>query len=435
MAVLLLFTSVSPCAFALEAPVLNSARSVILTDADSGRILYSENAYTRSEPASLTKVMTLLLAVEAIENNNASLDDSVTASSHCVEGIENDSSSLNIYQGETMSLEDLLYCAALASADESCNIIAEHISGSIEDFVKLMNEKAEQLGCTGTHFENTHGMPASNHYTTAYDLSLIAHEAMSHELFEKLVSTEKYAVGATNNHAKRELVNTNALLTADSPYGSKYVYEGAKGIKTGHTQAAGLCLMTSAERNGIDVICVVLGASGDSATESYDSFNDTITLLDWVFDNFSYRCLASQEDIVGTQPVINGDRQGKINLYPTEALNALVPKDINVYQLKKEITLYSDSVENTSSGAELGEMTLFDDNGNELGTVKLVAKGNIIYEQTSPDETEVPSASISGMQKNAIFIAAAILALVVFLVILAAVRKVRFVKARRAGKR
>ena len=428
----LLFSAVSPCAFALNAPEIKSARSVLVGDIDSGRILYAENAYTRSEPASITKIMTMLLAVEAVERGEASLDDMVTASENCNFDLTEDSSTSNIYPGEVMSLNDLLYCAALASANEACNIIAEHISGSTEAFVAKMNERAEQLGCSGTHFANTHGLPDPEHYTTAHDLFLIAREAMTHEQFAKLCGTATYTTTETNSANARTLQNSNALINANSVYGNHYVYKDAKGIKTGHTSAAGYCLVSAAERNGVKLIGVVLGAAGDMENgEYFNNFDDSITVLDWVFDNFSYRTLVSTEDIVGSQPVIKTFRQGKINLKPTEEISALVPNDINVYQLKKEIKLYDDSVSSAEEGLELGEMTLSDTDGTVLGTVKLVAAGDIIYSKDADGGENTQQKGLSDMQKNAILIVCAILLFIVIIVAMAVVRRRRYIKARR----
>ena len=428
----LLFSAVSPCAFALNAPEIKSARSVLVGDIDSGRILYAENAYTRSEPASITKIMTMLLAVEAVERGEASLDDMVTASENCNFDLTEDSSTSNIYPGEIMSLNDLLYCAALASANEACNIIAEHISGSTEAFVAKMNERAEQLGCSGTHFANTHGLPDPEHYTTAHDLFLIAREAMTHEQFAKLCGTATYTTTETNSANARTLQNSNALINANSVYGNHYVYKDAKGIKTGHTSAAGYCLVSAAERSGVKLIGVVLGAAGDMENgEYFNNFDDSITVLDWVFDNFSYRTLVTTEDIVGSQPVIKTFRQGKINLKPTEEISALVPNDINVYQLKKEIKLYDDSVSSAEEGLELGEMTLFDTDGTVLGTVKLVAAGDIIYSKDADGGENTQQKGLSDMQKNAILIVCAILLFIVIIVAMAMVRRRRYIKARR----
>ena len=197
------------------APELESAAAAIV-DADTGRLLYGLNADEQRYPASLTKTMTVLLAVEAIERGDAASDDVVTAGDEAVQGMVEDGSTAGIQPGETMSLLNLMYCAMLGSANEACNIIAVHISGSIDAFVADMNERAAALGCTGTHFANTHGLPDTDHYTTASDFARITREAMSHDLFLEISSTTTYTVPATNLSAERQLPNTNGLINPET---------------------------------------------------------------------------------------------------------------------------------------------------------------------------------------------------------------------------
>ena len=325
-----------PCALAEDdgAPKLKSAQCALLGDMGSGRILFNIDAYSRREPASLTKIMTLLLAVEAIEAGTASTDDMVTASAACITGLELDSSTAYIDRGETMSLRDLLYCAALASANEACNIIAEHISGSISAFVERMNTRAAELGCSGTHFANTHGMPDDNHYTTARDIFLIACEGMRHQLFAQLVGCREYTTSATNDSPARVLESSNALITPDSPYSDKYVYPGAVGIKTGYTEKAGYCLVSAVQRDGVNVIAVVLGADGDTANKEFDSFADTVTLLDWCFENYSYRSIVERGYPAAVQPIEKDGRRGEITLVCSQEINALAEKALDAAKLK-----------------------------------------------------------------------------------------------------
>ena len=238
----LLFSALSPCALAdseeLSPPELQSAAAIVI-DMDTGRSLYDYNADEQRAPASLTKIMTVLLAVEAVDRGEASLDDSVTAGDEALEGMVEDGSTESIQVGETMSLRDLLYCAMLSSANEACNIIAVHISGSIDAFVSEMNARAAELGCTGTHFANTHGLPDSDHYTTARDLAVISREAMNNETFYELSGTTGYTVPATNMSEERRLNNTNGLINPESTAYPGNYYEYARAGKTGHTDEAG----------------------------------------------------------------------------------------------------------------------------------------------------------------------------------------------------
>ena len=206
----LLVSALGLPALALEQPEINSPRAVLM-DAASGRVFYEKDADSQAYPASLTKVMTVLVAVEAIERGEFSLTDSVTASERCLEGMVDDGSTAGIVPGETMPLQDLLYCALLASANEACNVIAEYVSGSVEAFVEQMNALAAELGCSGTHFANTHGLPDDDHYTTARDMAVIYREAISHELFAEISGSVGYTAAATNVSGERQLSNTNSL--------------------------------------------------------------------------------------------------------------------------------------------------------------------------------------------------------------------------------
>ena len=178
----------APGASALTAPSLNG-QAAVLIDLDSGRVLYGYNMDEERAPASLTKVMTVLLALEALDSGRVSLDDMVTAQDDCLQGMEDDSSTSGITPGMQISMKDLLYCALLQSANEACNIIGRYLAGSISGFVDQMNQKAESLGCTHTHFMNTNGLPASNHYSSAYDQYVIFAAAMQYPLFLAMMQT------------------------------------------------------------------------------------------------------------------------------------------------------------------------------------------------------------------------------------------------------
>ncbi len=426
----------APCALAAESePELSSARSALVGDMSSGRILYSVGAYTRSEPASITKIMTLLLAVEAIEAGEVSVEDVVTASENCRFDLTDDSSTAHIYGGETMSLKDLLYCTALASANEACNIIAEHISGTVAKFVERMNKRAAELDCSGTHFVNTHGLPDPEHYTTARDLFVIACEAMRHPLFAELVGTANYTA-ESGTAGVRELRNSNALINENSGYSNQYVYDGAVGIKTGHTSAAGFCLVGAVQRDGVNLISVVLGADGDMEGYSYfDSFGDTSKLFDWCFANFSYRSVVEKGFKAAVQPVNIDGRSGKLPLICAEEINALVPNELDVKGLEKTVTLNEETLSaEPEQGTELGKVSFADSDGNVYGTVKLLAAGEIEYDEPEPTAEK---AELTTQQKLAIVVVCALFVVLVFIVGLALARKSRMEKAarRRAAAR
>ena len=230
----------APCALALEVPKLNG-QAAVLVDLDSGRVLYGYNMDEERAPASLTKVMTVLLALEAVDAGRVSLDEIITAQDDCLQGMEEDSSTAGIVPGVQVSMRDLLYCMLLHSANEACNIVGRYIAGSISGFVEQMNKKAEQLGCKHTHFMNTHGMPAEGHYSSAYDQYLIFTEAMKHPLFMEISNSASYQPESSAINNGEPIGNSNALINITSIYsnGGRYLYEGASGGKTGYTRAAG----------------------------------------------------------------------------------------------------------------------------------------------------------------------------------------------------
>ena len=411
MAVCVLLGAVSPAALA-QMPEISSPRAIV-GDANSDRILFALEADTKCAPASITKIMTLLLAVEAVERGDVGIDDMVTASSKCRFDLTDDSSTAHIYKGERMRFEDLLYCAALISANEACNIIAEHVAGSIPDFVERMNARANDLGCENTHFANTHGLPDEEHYTTARDLYRIAREGMRHELFRTVVGTASYDTAATNASAVRHLQNSNALINRASVYTKKYLYEGARGIKTGHTDEAGFCLVSAAERDGVSVIAVVLGGSGDMVKGKYfNNFADSITLYDWVFENFSPRQIVGAGETVGTQSMRSGDRLCEVKLCTAEELCALADNELSPDTMSGELKLYDEVIRcPVAKGTKVGELLFTDENGNYIGKVSVVTAEEPGLEEPEPTEA-VPEQSVPsqlGRQQQIAMIAAAVL--------------------------
>ncbi|HIS25550.1 MAG TPA: D-alanyl-D-alanine carboxypeptidase [Candidatus Pullilachnospira intestinigallinarum] len=247
------------------------AESAVVMDIDSGTILYSKNMDAVKYPASITKIMTTLLAIE-----NSSLNERVTFSENAIYGIERDSSHIGIRVGEILSMEECLYGMMLESANEVCLAVAEHISGSVDAFVDLMNERAAQLGCTNTHFTNPNGLPDENHYTTAHDMALIAQAAYRLPLFRQICQTQTYVIPKTNMCGEQRWLNNHHKMLPDGIY----AYEGCTGGKTGFTQAALNTLVTFAERDGRRLVCVSLRTNGAQI------YADTASMLDYGFQNF-----------------------------------------------------------------------------------------------------------------------------------------------------
>lgn len=261
-----------------EGPAIG-AQSAILLEANTGVILYAKNIHERLYPASTTKLMTCLVAAE-----NSNLHETVTFSHDAVFSLEPGSSNIGIDPGQSMSMEECLYGILVASANEVANAVAEHIAGSTEAFADKMNEKAAALGCKDTHFVNVHGLYDDRHYTSAYDLALMAKAFFQSELLSKIGNTASYHFKATATQPDDFIVrNKHQLITGEIPC------EGIKGGKTGYTDEARQTLVTCAERNGMKLICVVM------KEESPDQFRDTAKLFEYGFTNFSVANISENE--------------------------------------------------------------------------------------------------------------------------------------------
>ena len=371
----LVMSMFAPAALALEVPQLNG-QAAVLVDLDAGRVLYGYNMDAERAPASLTKVMTVLLALEAVDSGRVSLDEMIVAQDDCLEGLEDDSSTSGIAPGVVISMKDLLYCALLQSANEACNIIGRYIGGSISGFVDQMNRKAEQLGCQHTHFVNTNGLPAENHYSSAYDQYLIFAEAMKHPLFMEISNAASYSADCTAVNNGEPIGNSNALINITSIYsnGGRYLYEGASGGKTGYTRAAGYCLISTAQRNGVRLLAAAMRRVGqpNAQLDHYYNFVYSRTLYDWGFNNFSYRTLLSANEVVERQDVELAEGDAMAMLRPQEELRALMPNEVTDDDIRREVILYNDTLRAPiGAGTVLGEVRVYV--GSSLyGTSRLV---------------------------------------------------------------
>lgn len=251
-----------------------AAETAILMDLDNQNILYAKNIDEKRYPASTTKVMTALLAIE-----NSTPDEQVTFSAKAVNSIEPGSTHIGIKPNEILTMEQSLYAILLASANEVSNGVAEHIAGTIPAFVDMMNERAAALGCTNTHFTNPSGLHNDDHYTTARDLAVISCEAFKNEMFRNIIKTPYFIEPKTNITDEERWLNNHHKMITDSAL----LYEGCLGGKTGYTTDAGNTLVTYAERNGLRLCCVVLA----DANLAY-SYSDTAAILDYGFANFEH---------------------------------------------------------------------------------------------------------------------------------------------------
>lgn len=373
----------SPAAFATGTPAspaepfpLVNAAAAILVDADYDEVLYEQNADELRYPASITKVMTGLLAIEAVERGELTMDTVVTLGDDLYIGIGEGGSTQGLKTGEMLTVRDLLNCALIPSANEACNALARLVSGSIPDFVDLMNQRAAELGMTSTHFTNTHGYHDPSHYTTARDISRMCLEAMRHADFRQIVSSVSYTVPATNLSGPRELHDTNALVSNFRTGENRLLYRYAVGIKTGSTPEAGYCLASAAEKNGRMMIAVVLGGTYWKVNGEYmegNYFTESKALLEHGFNDFSRQTVLSQIEPIGTIPVRLCAEQDYVTVQPVAGLEATLPNDLDPALFQREVTLPQEPLEAPiQQGDVLGSIHIsYED--RDFGSVDLVA--------------------------------------------------------------
>jgi len=379
---LLLAVALTPPALALDDPEPRCGAAIVV-DGDHDEVLYEHNAYEKMYPASVTKIMTSLVVLEAVDRGQLALDTPITASAQAVR-LPPGSSTAGIKAGEILTVEQLLYCDLVPSANEACNILAEAVAGTTESFVELMNSKAEELGMTGTHFANPHGIHDDNHYTTAYDIYLMSAAAMEYEIFRTIVSTAVYTLPATNLSAERLFYNTNGLLSNWYVYGC--VYSDAIGIKTGYTEEAGRCLSAAAvDDQGRTFYCVILGAEN-----TYDeqgnfvrySFTESKRLLQWAFQNFRRITLLDPDTdhVIREVPVTMSDEADYVLAQPVGSVTATMPIDYDPDMAELIVDLPESVEAPVTAGDELGTITIVYD-GVTYGTLKMVATDSVTRSQ------------------------------------------------------
>lgn len=268
------------------------AQSAILIDVKSGTVLYNKNAFEQQYPASITKIMTVYLAVE-----NSNLDQVITANASAIDTIDRSSSHIWLDYGEELTIEDACYAAMLQSANDASNVLAEAVGGTQENFVKMMNEVADEAGALNTHFSNAHGLPDEEHYTTAYDMAMILKTALKNDAFRTIFEAYNYTMEPTNKQKDQRIFATgNELIKKGA-----YRYEYAKGGKVGWTADAGYTMIATAEKDGMELIAVVLK---DSSKE--DRFLDIIQLFEYGFSNYKTAVVKADEQAAQTYQIKKG---------------------------------------------------------------------------------------------------------------------------------
>ena len=292
---LLFFQLNSNLAFSIASEPIISSESAVLIEIESGEILYEKNSDRPMFPASTTKIMTALLTLE-----NLNLSDKITVPEDMGPA---DGSAMYLLPGETFSVRELLDGLLVKSANDAAVLLARTISGDTDKFAILMNQRAKEIGCKNTHFANPNGLHNPNHTISAYDMALIAREAMKNEILKSIVSQVNVTLNETaQTPEKRYFRNTNRFLWSESKIilNNEYIpikYDVVDGIKSGYTGEAGNCLVSSGEKNGIRVISVIFKSQG------YEVYRDSRILLDYGFDNFEKKALISKNTVLGTHPI------------------------------------------------------------------------------------------------------------------------------------
>ncbi|EJQ48777.1 D-alanyl-D-alanine carboxypeptidase DacF [Bacillus mycoides] len=337
------------------------ASSAIVIEQDTGKVLFDKNPNEKLPPASMTKIMTMLLIMEQVEKGKLKLTDKVRASEHAA---SMGGSQIFLEPGEEMTVNEMLKGIAIASGNDASVAVAEHIAGSEEGFVNMMNKKAKDLGLKNTHFQNPTGLPAKDHYSTANDMAIMAKELMKYPLIRKY--TGKYEDYLRENTDKKFwLVNTNKLVR---------FYPGVDGVKTGFTTEAKYCLTASAEKNGMRVISVVMGAP-----TSKERNNQVTKLLDYAFGQYMTKKLYTRGEKIKTVQVGKG-KEEKVDLVASDNVSLLMKKGENMDKVKKEV------IAEKKVKAPIKK-------GDALGTLVIKRDKDVLLKQTIVAKEDVEAAS------------------------------------------
>lgn len=344
------FLNVQP---ALGVVIETEATSAILMDAATGEIFYEKESHKELPPASVTKIMTLLVAADAVASGKVKLTDKVTASENAS---KLGGSQIYLEPGEIFTLEEMLIAIAVGSANDGCVAVAEHISGTHEAFVEEMNHKAQELGLKNTKFVNAYGLPAEGHYTSAYDLAMISKEALNYPLVRKLTSIKEYDL----RDGKFKLWNTNKLL---------WWYPGADGFKTGWTNEAKYCLASTVERDGLRLICVVMGVP-----QVRGHFAESMKIYNYGFAKYEFKQFAPANDKQGVVKVNKGV-EDQVIVNTEKPLGATMEKG-NKKNFRVETKLNPEVNAPIQKGQTLGNILLYRDEQLQA-SVNLIADHDV----------------------------------------------------------
>lgn len=345
---------------------------------DTGMVLFEKDSLKRTAPASITKVVTAIVALENCPN----LDTVITVKEESIRMLDGTGSSMaGIKPGEEITMRSLLYCLLVASANEAATIIADYIGGgSVETFVQMMNDTVKRIGCKNTQFKNPHGLDEDGHYSCAQDVALFTKHAMTFPVFNEIVDTSKYTLPATNLQEERSILTTNKMKLSNL---EEYYVPEIKGVKTGSTTNAGRCVVTTATKNGYSYIAVMMrGPFYDYDKDGYDenfAFMDCKAILNWIFKNIKLKVVAEPTKIISVVDVKYSWKVDHLRLVPAENCVALVPDNVDSASVSIEpiAETMPDAVEApVKKGDVIGEAVVKYAN-EEIARIKLVAADDV----------------------------------------------------------
>ena len=345
--------------------ITTNSPSVLLMDAKTGKILYSKNAHEKRFPASTTKLMTAILTLE-----NCELSDVVTISHNAIFSVPVGYTHATLHEGERLTVEQLLNVLLIPSANDAATALAEHISGSVDAFCDMMNNKAKELGCLNTHFVNSNGIHNNNHYSTAYDLALIGRYAMEFDDIMRIAKISQYTLPKTNKYNKEDRIfnATNGLIDKND----EYYYSYANGLKTGYTDKSGYCIVATAKKGDVELLEVVLGS--DTIKQRYE---DCINLFDYGFKNYSYETLVNANDTINNIEISGATKETKnLNVIAKESINVLLKNNVDIDSIQPKVEINQNLTAPIAENSVVGKIS-YEING-ETYSSDLLAENEVI---------------------------------------------------------
>lgn len=406
------------------------AKAALLYDLNSDSLVFAQDIDERLFPASLTKVMTCLLTLEMEQD----LEKKVTVTAEGLKGQEPGGSNIALKVGEEISVKDLLYGLMVKSGNDAASVLAVNNSGSIEAFVEVMNRRAAELGCSGTHFMNPHGLHHDEHYTTARDMARILREAMKYPLFEEIFTTKEYTVPATNLSEAREMKTTNFLIRSN---GYPYVLDSrVLGGKTGNTSKAGRCLVTLSEKDGMRLISVILGAKAVYGSDGYSfarygNFEETSAMLDFAYGRFTTMQVLHPTQVAGQFAVSGGAHNafGAIS----ESMAAAVPLGSDINSIRYEYSLTGNLAAPVAKDQEIGVVRVWYEN-TCLAQQPLRSASAVAVEEKRQESDQEQEDDSEGIWNTILTVVLILVAMVFVLVMALRIRAAAIRRRRRRRK-